>query len=78
VTLSWTVVEDTEPRLRLGWRERGGPPIAQPPARRGFGSRLLERGIGVELGGSVHLDFQPAGLEALIEVPLDPANTPAP
>jgi PAS domain S-box-containing protein len=77
VALSWAVIHDPEPRLRLDWCERGGPAITQPPSRRGFGTRLLERGIGVELGGSVRLDFQPDGLQASIEVPLDPANTPA-
>ncbi|MCK8782906.1 PAS domain-containing protein [Roseomonas sp. NAR14] len=59
-----------EPRLHILWRERGGPPV-QPPARRGFGSRLLERGLAQEFGGSVVLDFVPAGLECRMDLPLD-------
>jgi two-component sensor histidine kinase len=51
------------------WRESGGPPVA-PPARRGFGSRLLERGVAAELGGQVVLDFAPTGLICTIRAPL--------
>jgi two-component sensor histidine kinase len=31
-------------RARIDWREDGGPPV-RPPARRGLGTRLLERGL---------------------------------
>ncbi|HEY8382073.1 MAG TPA: PAS domain S-box protein [Microvirga sp.] len=76
VTLDWSVSGGLFERLRLEWREEGGPPIAAPPARRGFGSRLLERGITAELGGTVDLDFAPEGLRAVIELPLDRSNVP--
>ncbi len=36
-------------RMRIEWRESGGPPVTPPP-RRGFGSRLVERGLAGELG----------------------------
>ena len=49
------------PRLRLTWLEEGGPPV-RPPSRRGFGSRLLERGLATELQGQVRLDFRREGL----------------
>ena len=32
------------------WVERGGPPVAGPPERRGFGLRLLERGLAMQAG----------------------------
>jgi two-component sensor histidine kinase len=57
-------------RLRLEWREEGGPTVA-PPARRGFGSRLIERGLAAELGGEVEVRFEPAGVVCLIDAPLD-------
>ncbi|XYD09270.1 sensor histidine kinase [Methylobacterium sp. NMS12] len=43
--LAWTVEAgpDTE-TLRLTWRECGGPPVVSP-SRKGFGTRLLERGL---------------------------------
>lgn len=52
------------------WRESGGPPVSQP-TRRGFGSRLLERGVAAELHGEVRLDFRPEGLVCTIRAPLD-------
>jgi PAS domain S-box-containing protein len=76
VTLTWSVDEPRR-RLRLQWRESGGPTILAPPSRRGFGSRLLDRGIAAELGGTVRMTFAPSGLEAQIEIPLDAANLPA-
>lgn len=62
VRLHWT--EETLPtgsRLDLAWEERGGPPVA-PPVRRGFGTRLIERQLAMEFGGSASLDFRPGGL----------------
>jgi PAS domain S-box-containing protein len=56
-------------RLELRWEESGGPPVA-PPTRRGFGSRLIERGLRHDLGGDVSLDFAPAGVVCRIDVPL--------
>jgi PAS domain S-box-containing protein len=76
ISLTWSVVDAPERRLRLDWSERGGPPIREAPSRRGFGSRLLQRGIAAELGGKVTLNFGSDGLDASIEVPLDVANIP--
>lgn len=56
------------PSLRLTWTERGGPPV-NPPRRRGFGSRLIERGLGHELGARTALSFNPAGVECVIDLP---------
>lgn len=47
--------------LRLTWAESGGPPVV-PPARRGFGSRLIERGLAAELGGGARIGFPPGGV----------------
>jgi two-component sensor histidine kinase len=55
--------------LRIEWRESGGPPVA-PPERRGFGSRLIERGLAADLGGRAELDFGPDGLVCTIEASL--------
>ena len=59
---------DGEQALTIVWRESGGPPVT-PPARRGFGSRLLERGVAMEVHGEVDLDFQEAGLVCTIHAP---------
>ncbi|MFN3511899.1 MAG: sensor histidine kinase [Phenylobacterium sp.] len=58
VELTWQVAGGDQ--LRLEWRERGGPPV-HAPARRGFGSRLLERGLAGELNGEVEMTFPAEG-----------------
>ncbi|HEX9964252.1 MAG TPA: HWE histidine kinase domain-containing protein [Allosphingosinicella sp.] len=67
VSIAWSQTGD---RLRLLWRESGGPPV-RPPARRGFGSRLIERGLAADLGGAARLRFEPTGLSCEIEASLD-------
>ncbi len=51
------------------WLERGGPPIAAPPARRGFGLRLLERGLATQAGMRTDLRFEPEGLRCVLRLP---------
>ncbi len=58
--------------LDISWRERGGPPVAGPPARPGFGMRLLERGLPRQLGGEARFRFTPDGVEFRLSVPLTP------
>jgi two-component sensor histidine kinase len=58
------------PRLVLTWTETGGPPV-RPPTRRGFGSRLIERGLAAELSGEARIDFAPDGVVCRIEAALD-------
>jgi two-component sensor histidine kinase len=60
IAVSWALEPDGK-SLKLTWQERGGPAITAPE-RRGFGLRLIEHGLGRELGGMVRLDFQPEGL----------------
>jgi two-component sensor histidine kinase len=56
--------------LSLRWEETGGQPIAAPPVRRGFGSRLIEATVRSQLGGSVEKRWEPGGLICTIVVPL--------
>lgn len=49
----------------LDWIERGGPNVSAP-TRRGFGSTLLERVTGRELGGEVRADFRKDGVRVTI------------
>jgi two-component sensor histidine kinase len=66
VAVSWTADQNL---LRLTWAESGGPPVT-PPARRGFGARLLERGLAAELSGGVELTYDAAGLVCQMALPL--------
>ena len=55
VDLSWVLSDgDDEPVLCLTWRERGGPPVI-PPTHKGFGTRLIERGLTGQIGGTLAL-----------------------
>ena len=75
VRIAWSVTSKPEAasgvaRLVLTWTESGGPPVSSP-ARRGFGSRLIERGLAAELSGEAHIDFQPGGVVCRIEAGLE-------
>jgi PAS domain S-box-containing protein len=69
VMIAWTIEpgQDGE-RILLRWQERGGPPV-KPPSRKGFGSRVIERGLAHELEGTVHLDHQADGVVCTIDFP---------
>jgi two-component sensor histidine kinase len=55
-------------RVKLVWQESGGPEVS-PPKQKGFGSHLIERAFGGQLGGS-ELVFSPEGLSCTLEVGL--------
>src|SRR5690606_20166131 len=77
VALGWTAsTSDDAIRLGLEWREMDGPTVSAP-VRRGFGSRLLERGLAAELGGPVRLDFRPDGLICTLEATIPGAGSAA-
>ena len=70
----WRAVDTSDgERLHLLWRERGGPQV-ELPARRGFGTRMVERALASELGGDVRIDFQPHGVVCTVDAPLPKAN----
>ena len=56
--------------LHLTWEERDGPLVA-PPTRRGFGSRLIQRGLAQEVDGTVELAYPPEGVRCTMTVRLN-------
>jgi two-component sensor histidine kinase len=58
--------------ITIRWEERGGP-LVRHPVRRGFGTRLIERGLARELNGEVHLSYEPTGVICVIDVPKEGA-----
>jgi two-component sensor histidine kinase len=67
VELSWRTACD---ELELRWRESGGPPLAGPPSRRGFGSRLLNSLAQRQLSGRIVFDWSDgAGLQVVVHLP---------
>ncbi len=75
VDIRWQVWEpDASPTLSIVWTEAGGPPVTVPTTR-GFGSRLLERGLAAEMRARVVMGFEPGGLVCRIDAPLDHATS---
>ena len=68
IFIDWRPLDGPAGRLRLTWREVGGPPV-EAPQRAGFGSKLIENGIS-QLGGSATLDFKPDGLVCTLDCPM--------
>ncbi|HML14865.1 MAG TPA: sensor histidine kinase [Xanthobacteraceae bacterium] len=65
VDIRWQVATNGEGKtLRFEWQERGGPTIVAP-ARRGFGSWLLN-----SLFKQAQFDYAPAGLRCGLDMPL--------
>ena len=70
VTLEWTMMRSApDEGLHLIWAEAGGPPVA-PPARRGFGLRLIEQSLKSAFGRDVAIEFPPEGLVCRVLAPL--------
>ena len=70
IHVDWSLSGQDGRRLTLTWREVGGPRV-QPPTRRGFGARLIERNIRHDLAGTLALDYADGGLVAEISISLD-------
>lgn len=67
VSVGWTVEDvGATAEFRLDWREQGGPPV-MPPTRKGFGSRLIQRGLA---GGEVALRYATEGVQCSLSAPL--------
>src|SRR6185295_10638174 len=39
------------------WTERGGPPVTAPVTLQGFGSKLVQRSMAAQLGGTIAFDW---------------------
>jgi|tagenome__1003787_1003787.scaffolds.fasta_scaffold20736722_1 PAS domain S-box-containing protein len=74
--VSWSVEKSgAEQFVNFRWEETGGPPVT-PPARRGFGSRLVKRTL-ASLGGSAEMNFSASGLDCWIVLPVPVSATAA-
>lgn len=64
VEVSWT--HPPGGGFSLRWIESGGPRV-NPPERRGFGTTLLERVTGRELGGECRVEYRADGVRAVLQ-----------
>lgn len=71
--VSWQVDDglDGQDQLVIVWDEDRPGEALSPPARRGFGTDLLESTLHYELEADTLLDFRPAGLHCVIILPLN-------
>ena len=70
VTLRWRVTDENDgPHFSFLWQEMGGP-LVSSPARRGFGSRMIERSLRSYFRGETVLDYAPEGVTFRIDAPL--------
>ena len=70
ISVHWTIVDHDGERLQIVWTEVGGPKVAAPSSK-GFGSRLIERGLAGQLGGEAVIDYREAGVVCRITAPLN-------
>jgi two-component system CheB/CheR fusion protein len=68
VAIRWEIDASAD-RLGLRWMETGGPDV-EKPTRRGMGLRVIEGGLMHELGGRSRIDFDPSGVQCLIDIPM--------
>lgn len=57
--------------FELVWTERGGPPVAGPPATEGFGTLLARRSVTADLEGALATEWSPEGLTIRLAIPVD-------
>ena len=68
VHVGWDLLANgSERKVKLSWRETGGPPVAAPQ-RKGFGSVLIEQSFGG--CGETCFDFRADGLRCSLELSL--------
>lgn len=68
--VTWTLPrEGQETLLALRWEEMARQQI-EPPAKTGFGTKLIDMNIRHELGGSIRREYRDDGLVIEIDIPL--------
>ncbi|MBI1407212.1 MAG: PAS domain S-box protein [Caulobacter sp.] len=63
VAVTWSVTPGPDgDQVCIAWKETGGPPILDEPARKGFGSRVVRAAVSRERDGETVVAFEPDGL----------------
>jgi two-component sensor histidine kinase len=69
VAVHWGLANSSgRPRLRVTWRESGGPMVTEP-TRRGFGRQIIQEVTAHALAGKVTYEFLPAGVRWTLDMP---------
>ncbi|MES2710735.1 MAG: sensor histidine kinase, partial [Pseudomonadota bacterium] len=75
VAVTWGT-DEAAAAVWLNWAEAGGAQITGPPARAGFGSRLIDLTVRRQLGGSLEWSWHPGGLVLRLAIPAGRALAP--
>jgi two-component sensor histidine kinase/CheY-like chemotaxis protein len=67
VSIEWSLNDGA---LTISWKEAGGPPV-EPPAKNGFGTKIISAGLNRQNGDDAIFDWDPAGLKCTIHVRCD-------
>ena len=74
ILIDWAIEPSSDgDRINLRWQEKDGPKVS-PPTRKGFGTRMIEQGLALELEGTAHLDYAPDGLICTMNFPAPKAT----
>ncbi|KAF2990017.1 PAS domain S-box protein [Methylocystis sp. MJC1] len=65
VMIDWRIGDDEGRWLRVNWKERGGPQVADPQ-HSGVGLYLMKTVLTRQFGGDINIAFEPDGLRATI------------
>ena len=65
VEVKWNTANN---RLAICWIETGGPPV-KAPSRKGFGTRVVDQMIRLQLKGDVRFEWRSGGLVCEINIP---------
>jgi two-component sensor histidine kinase len=69
LSVRWSLLNETaQPLLEIVWSEIGGPEC-RPPQRTGFGSKLLARTVGHQLGGQFESEYDRDGFRCTLRLP---------
>ena len=74
IVWSMSTPKKSEPVFKFRWNEKGGPAVT-PPTKRGFGTKLIERSLASDLGGTVNMTFAKTGVTCSIVTKLNDAST---
>jgi two-component sensor histidine kinase len=59
----------------LTWEERGGPPIKEPPSKKGFGTLMVQRAANLQLGANYQYAWDRQGLRLTLRIPAASVTT---
>jgi len=71
VQIAWSIVPSKDAAaLKFTWAEENGPRV-EAPARRGFGSQIIEKVLAADFGGIVAVDYRTNGLVVDLMAPVE-------